>query len=216
MARASGAGPCPGRVGPALRGNPRGFDDFLSMISCRRRGFRLAEARNAAGRDRDFPGLMWHPSAAPGLGINGSCARGTAARGAHMLTPVPLLIVPLAIYNIITFLMPGIAWSTVLTTISMLSGAEWTISMAETFIVVSLFFLFFEILKATRITHRSIVDHMLSMLVFVIAMAEFLLVRLAGNSVFAILLCIMLLDVVAGFSVSVRVAQRDFSVEPRE
>ncbi|MFG1348959.1 hypothetical protein [Xanthobacter autotrophicus] len=133
-----------------------------------------------------------------------------------MLTPVPLLIVPLAIYNIITFLMPGIAWSTVLTTISMLSGAEWTISMAETFIVVSLFFLFFEILKATRITHRSIVDHMLSMLVFVIAMAEFLLVRQAGNSVFAILLCIMLLDVVAGFSVSVRVAQRDFSVEPRE
>ncbi|MDI4658171.1 hypothetical protein [Xanthobacter autotrophicus] len=133
-----------------------------------------------------------------------------------MLTPVPLLIVPLAIYNIVTFLMPGIAWSTVLTTISMLSGAEWTISMAETFIVISLFFLFFEILKATRITHRSIVDHMLSMLVFVIAMAEFLLVRQAGNSVFAILLCIMLLDVVAGFSVSVRVAQRDFSVEPRE
>ncbi|ABS68340.1 MULTISPECIES: hypothetical protein [Xanthobacter] len=133
-----------------------------------------------------------------------------------MLTPVPLLIVPLAIYNIITFLMPGISWSTVLTTISMLSGAEWTISMAEAFIALSLFFLFFEILKATRITHRSIVDHMLSMLVFVIGITEFLLVRQAGNSVFAILLCIMLLDVIAGFSVSVRVAQRDFSVEPRE
>ncbi|MET3355189.1 hypothetical protein V5F34_14200 [Xanthobacter autotrophicus] len=133
-----------------------------------------------------------------------------------MLTPVPLLIVPLAIYNIITFLMPGIAWSTVLTTISMLSGAEWAISMAEAFIALSLFFLFFEILKATRITHRSIIDHMLSMLVFVIAITEFLLVRQAGNSVFAILLCIMLLDVIAGFSVSVRVAQRDFSVEPRE
>ncbi|MDI4665770.1 hypothetical protein K9U40_15775 [Xanthobacter autotrophicus] len=133
-----------------------------------------------------------------------------------MLTPVPLLIVPLAIYNIITFLMPGIAWSTVLTTVSMLSGAEWTISMAETFIALSLLFLFFEILKATRITHRSIIDHMLSMLVFVIAMVEFLLVRQAGNSVFAILLCIMLLDVVAGFSVSVRVAQRDFAIEPRE
>lgn len=133
-----------------------------------------------------------------------------------MLTPVPLLIVPLAIYNIITFLMPGISWSTVLTTISMLSGAEWTISMAEAFIALSLFFLFFEILKATRITHRSIVDHMLSMLVFVIGMVEFLLVRQAGNSVFAILLCIMLLDVIAGFSVSVRVAQRDFSVEPRD
>ncbi|MFG1298462.1 hypothetical protein V5F49_01580 [Xanthobacter sp. V3C-3] len=133
-----------------------------------------------------------------------------------MLTPVPLLIVPLAIYNIIAFLMPGMEWTTTLTTVSMLSGAEWTISMAEAFVALSLFFLFFEILKATRITSRSIIDHMLSMLVFVVGITEFLLVRQAGNSVFALLLCIMLLDVVAGFSVSVRVAQRDFSVEPRE
>ncbi|MEP9352408.1 hypothetical protein ABLE93_02290 [Xanthobacter sp. KR7-65] len=133
-----------------------------------------------------------------------------------MLTPVPLLIVPLALYNIIVFLMPGTEWSTVLTTVSMLSGAEWTISMAEAFVVLSLVFLFFEILKSTRITSRSIIDHMLSMLVFVAGMAEFLLVRQAGNSVFAILLCIMLLDVVAGFSVSVRVAQRDFAIEPRD
>lgn len=133
-----------------------------------------------------------------------------------MLTPVPLLIVPLAIYNIIAFLMPGIEWTTTLTTVSMLSGAEWTVSMAEAFVALSLFFLFFEILKATRITSRSIIDHMLSMLVFVVGITEFLLVRQAGNSVFALLLCIMLLDVVAGFSVSVRVAQRDFAVTPRE
>lgn len=133
-----------------------------------------------------------------------------------MLTPVPLLIVPLAIYNIIAFLMPGMEWTTTLTTVSMLSGAEWTVSLAEAFVALSLFFLFFEILKATRITSRSIIDHMLSMLVFVVGMAEFLLVRQAGNSVFALLLCIMLLDVVAGFSVSVRVAQRDFAISPRE
>jgi hypothetical protein len=99
-----------------------------------------------------------------------------------MLTPVPLLIVPLAIYNIIAFLMPGIEWTTTLTTVSMLSGAEWTVSMAEAFVALSLFFLFFEILKATRITSRSIIDHMLSMLVFVVGITEFLLVRQAGNS----------------------------------
>lgn len=132
-----------------------------------------------------------------------------------MLTPIPLLIIPLAIYNIIVFLMPGIDWATNLTTVSMLSGAQWTINMEEAFIVLSLFFLFFEILKSTRVSSRSLIDHMLSMLVFVAGMAEFLLVKPAGNSVFAILLCVMLLDVIAGFSVSVRVAQRDFSVEPR-
>ena len=132
-----------------------------------------------------------------------------------MLTPVPLLIVPLALYNIMVFLMPDTEWTTVLTTVDMMSGAQWTITLAEGFIVLSLFFLFFEILKSTRITSRSIIDHMLSMLVFAAALAEFLLVRPAGNSVFAILLCIMLLDVVAGFSVSIRVAQRDFTVDPR-
>ncbi|MFS8039074.1 hypothetical protein ACI7BZ_19305 [Xanthobacter sp. AM11] len=132
-----------------------------------------------------------------------------------MLTPIPLLIIPLAIYNILVFLMPGTEWGTILTTVSMLSGAQWTITMEEGFIVLCLFFLFFEILKSTRITSRSLVDHMLSMLLFAASMAEFLLVQQAGNSTFAILLCVMLLDVVAGFSVSVRVAQRDFSVEPR-
>lgn len=133
-----------------------------------------------------------------------------------MLTPIPLLIVPLAIFNIIAFMMPGTDWGTHLTSIAMMSGAQWTISWGEAFVVLCLFFLFFEIVKATRITSRSIIDHMLSMLVFVVGMAEFLLVPQAGNSVFAILLCVMLLDVVAGFSVSVRVAQRDFAIEPRE
>ena len=133
-----------------------------------------------------------------------------------MLTPIPLLIIPLALFNIVAFLTPGLDWDSPLSTVQMLSGSTWEISLAEAFLAFSLFVLFFEILKSTRITSRSIIDHMLSMLLFAVGLAEFLLVPQAGNSVFALLLCIMLLDVVAGFSVSVRVAQRDFSVEPRD
>ncbi|MFG1359780.1 hypothetical protein [Xanthobacter pseudotagetidis] len=133
-----------------------------------------------------------------------------------MLTPIPLLIIPLAIFNILAFLTPGLDWDTSLTMVEMLSGAKWDISLAEAFIAFSLVVLFFEVLKSTRITSRSIIDHMLSMLLFAIGLAEFLLVPQAGNSVFALLLCIMLFDVVAGFSISVRVAQRDFAIAPRE
>lgn len=133
-----------------------------------------------------------------------------------MLTPIPLLIIPLALFNIIAFLTPSLDWRHPVTEIGMLSGAQWTISVAEIFLAFSLVFLFFEVLKSTRVTSRSIIDHMLSIAVFVIAMAEFLLVRQAGNSVFFLLLCMMLFDVVAGFSVSVRVAQRDFAFHPRE
>lgn len=131
-----------------------------------------------------------------------------------MLTPVPLLIIPLALFNIVAFLTPSLDWSSPLALISMLSGAQWKITLAEAFIAVCLLFLFFEILKSTRISSRSLVDHMLSILLFVVSLAEFLLVPQAGNSVFALLLCVMLLDVVAGFSVSIRVAQRDFAVRP--
>ncbi len=132
-----------------------------------------------------------------------------------MLTPIPLLIIPLALYNIVVFLTPGVDWDTILTTVQMMSGAKWEISLAEGFIAFSLFVLFFEILKSTRISSRSLIDHMLSMLIFIIGLVEFLLVPQAGNSTFGLLLCIMLVDVVAGFSVSVRVAQRDVAFEAR-
>lgn len=126
---------------------------------------------------------------------------------------LPLLIIPLAIFNIVVFLTPGISWDTTLTSVQMISGATWTISLEEAFVAFSLFILFFEILKSTRVSSRSLIDHMLSMLIFVIALVEFLLVPQAGNSTFGLLLCIMLLDVVAGFSVAVRVAQRDVAFQ---
>jgi len=131
-----------------------------------------------------------------------------------MLTPVPLLIIPLALFNIVAFLTPDMDWGSTLYQVAMMSGAQWKITFAEAFVAFSLLVLFFEIIKSTRISARSLVDHMLSVLVFAVSLAEFLLIPQAGNSVFALLLCIMLLDVVTGFSVSVRVAQRDLSVRP--
>ena len=125
----------------------------------------------------------------------------------------PLLIVPLAIYNIMAFLTPGVAWDSPLTTISMMSGAQWTITLSDLILVLALVLLFFEIVKATRHTRRSIIDHLLSTLVFIGALVEFLLVRQAGTSLFALLIVICLVDVVGGYSVSIRSATRDYTVE---
>jgi hypothetical protein len=130
-----------------------------------------------------------------------------------LLLGFPLLLVPLAIYNIIAFLTPGVAWDGKLLTIGMMSGAEWTITLSDLMIVLALFLLFFEIVKATRQTRRSILDHLLSTLVFVAAIVEFLLVRQAGTSLFAILIVVCLVDVVAGYSVSIRSAGRNYTVE---
>ena len=60
---------------------------------------------------------------------------------------------------------------------------------------------------------RSIVDHVLSMVLFVVMLVEFLLVRQAGTSTFFLLMMISVVDVLGGFIVTLRTAQRDFTVE---
>ncbi len=126
----------------------------------------------------------------------------------------PLLLISFAIYNMVAFLLPGTSWNAAMFALRMPSGAEWAISAGDLLIAFSLFLLFFEVLKAARNTARSIFDHVLSTLIFIGALVEFLLVPEAGTSTFAILLIIALVDVLGGWSVAVRTARRDFSIEP--
>ena len=95
------------------------------------------------------------------------------------------------------------------------SGADWAVSAGDFLVAFTLFLLFFEVLKAARNTARSIFDHVLSTLIFIGALVEFLLVPQAGTSTFAILLIIALVDVLGGWSVAVRTARRDFSIDPQ-
>ncbi len=124
----------------------------------------------------------------------------------------PLLIIPFAIYNIVAFMMPT-EWTHVIVTIPMMSGGRWAVSISDLLIALALVLLFFEIIKSTRHSTRSIMDHMLSTLVFIAALVEFLLVERAATSTFALLLLISLVDVVGGYSVSIRTAQRDYTIE---
>ena len=55
-------------------------------------------------------------------------------------------------------------------------------------------------------------DHLLSTFVFVAFLVEFLLVKDAAHAVFFTLMVIALIDVLAGFSVSLKSAGRDISI----
>jgi hypothetical protein len=70
-----------------------------------------------------------------------------------------------------------------------------------------------EILKATRMGIRGILDHVLSMILFIAMLVEFLLVAQAGTSTFFILMVTGLVDVMAGFIITARTAQRDIQIE---
>lgn len=127
-----------------------------------------------------------------------------------MLIP-PLLALPLIVYNILGLFVfaDATGWADTLFFVPLVSGATWQITTADLFVLVSLVLLFGEILKATRFGNASVVDHMLSMVVFVVCLVEFLLVPFAATSAFFILMVMALIDVIAGFTVSIRAAARD-------
>jgi hypothetical protein len=127
----------------------------------------------------------------------------------------PLLLVPFAIYNIFAFLIPIGLNDTVLE-VPMMSGATWPVSGSDMLIALAVFLLYLEILKATRFGSKSIMDHLLSLLLFVGMLIEFIMVAKAATSTFFILLSLSFVDVIAGFSVSIRSAQRDIAYEPVE
>ena len=70
-----------------------------------------------------------------------------------------------------------------------------------------------EVIKATRMGVRGLMDHILSMILFIVMLVEFLLVARAGTSTFFILMVISLVDVMAGFIITARTAQRDIQID---
>jgi len=72
--------------------------------------------------------------------------------------------------------------------------------------------LFGEVLTSTNTGARAIYNHILSMLVFIIYLVEFIVVAFAAKSVFFILMILALFDVLAGFTISIKAARRDLSV----
>ena len=125
----------------------------------------------------------------------------------------PLLLIPFAIYNIIAFLMPGVAWSSVVSTVHMMSGVDWTMTTSDVLVALSILLLCGEVMKSSRISRRTIIDHALSLILFLGMLIEFILVKQAATATFFLLLVVGFIDVLGGFAFTLRSAQRDLTVE---
>jgi hypothetical protein len=93
----------------------------------------------------------------------------------------------------------------------MLSGARWTFTIGDLIMLVTLLLLFIEIVKSTYTSTSSLLDHGLSMLVFVACLIEFLTVPQAATSLFFLIMMAALIDVIAGYTIGIRVARRDLT-----
>ena len=129
-----------------------------------------------------------------------------------MLASIPLLILVVAAYNVLAFFTAGALDDNVLN-MTMPSGATWQFSTGELLVVCGLILLFFEIFKATRTSNASIVDHILSTGLFVVCVVELLVVPQAATSTFFVITIMTLLDVIAGFTITISTARRDIGLE---
>lgn len=139
-----------------------------------------------------------------------------ARRGVSVFSIFPKLSIPMIIYAILAFISgaDGVAarMAEPLFTIGMMSGASWGLTPGDLILMLGLFFLFIEMVKSSDTGTSSIINHGMSMMVFVIGLVLFLLVGQFSTSVFFLLILMALLDTVAGFVVTIVAARRDLAV----
>ena len=128
-----------------------------------------------------------------------------------MLRAIPLLVLPALIYNLVALTLPGgfgaahasDALAAPLFSIGMASGAVWPLSLGDVLLAASLVILFMELLKGAGSRRDALINHSLSTLLFVVCLVEFLLLKAFATSVFFLISLMALLDVLAGFIVSI-------------
>jgi hypothetical protein len=100
------------------------------------------------------------------------------------------------------------------------SGAFWKPTWGDLVVLLGLVTLYIEIFKATRTSSISIVDHTLSTIVFVAFLVSWMIfpwtIGEKSNSTFLLLTVMSFIDVIAGFTITIAAARRDFSYGGRD
>ena len=134
-----------------------------------------------------------------------------------MLRSFPLLLLALALYNLLAAIHGFAPKGTddilrMGVTVPMFSGEPWMFSLGDLVVVVGLGLPFVEVVKATRTSAIEVINHALSMLVFILALVEFITLPAFATSPFFFLTLMALFDIVAGFTISIVAAKRDLGV----
>src|SRR3954452_12432881 len=112
----------------------------------------------------------------------------------------PLLLIPIAIYNIIAFLMPGVSFADRVFKTKLASGTEWTVSFGDCLVALGVLMLLLEVIKGARPGAKYLTDHILSLLVFAAVAAEFLPWSKFASSTYFLLTLLAMTDFLSGIA----------------
>jgi hypothetical protein len=116
----------------------------------------------------------------------------------------PLLLIPLAIYNIVVFLMPGLSFAEPVVKLTLMSGVEWPVTLSDILLALGILMLMFEVIKGARPGAKYLMDHLLALIVFAAAAAEFVLWPKFGTSTYFLLALLALADFLSGIALRAR------------
>lgn len=127
---------------------------------------------------------------------------------------LPLFFTVLIFYDFLAF-MPGPMQELLIKgafpAIKLPSGVLWYLTIGEVFILFSIIILFFELIKATKTRMGTSFEHIFSAFVFIGFLLHFILYNEAATGVFFLIMMFSLLDLVAGFTITISQARRDVS-----
>jgi hypothetical protein len=134
-----------------------------------------------------------------------------------MFAAFPLLALPVLLYNLLVMTIAGGfsgddaqgRMSGQLFSIHTASRAVWAVSLSDILLAGALVVLFVELLKSTSSRQVAIINHSLSMVLFIVCLVEFLLFPAFATSAFFLLTLMVLLDVLAGFIVTIVASRRE-------
>ena len=126
---------------------------------------------------------------------------------------IPLLAFVVLAYNVLAAISVDLLDRT-LFSFGLLSGKAFIFQVKDALIFAGLILLYGELSKATRTTNISIADHTLSLGLLLVCLVELIVVPFAGTATFFLLTVMTLIDVVAGFTITITGAKRDLNAIP--
>lgn len=132
---------------------------------------------------------------------------------------IPCFAILLVLYNVL-MLIPvtssGFKANLSVIQIPMMSQPQPVLlTVSEVFALLGIICLYFEVLKATRTSRDTLIDHVLSVGVLILCIIEFIVVPGAATSSFLILTLLSLVDVITGFTVTFATSRRDINFGDR-
>ena len=122
---------------------------------------------------------------------------------------IPLFIIIWVLYHLVIIWGSSTVLSDELLQILLVSGVIWKITVSDLLLISGLIVLYLEILQATLAGISSVLNHTFSTLVCIVFIVEFLAVRNCSNSTFFLLSFMSLIDVLAGFTITIAASRRD-------